>query len=982
MKANRIIAVAMSFALISGTVPCYSGGFTQNAVTVNSADEVQDVLTGMKTVSSSNASVYSGNKISSFNMSGRTYYQGVVFSRSYSGSPEISFDVSDINTVSWTMGHVDGADRGSAKLQVYVDDSLEDSIQLTSYMSAEDYLNLDVSGATTLKLVLETSNSCSYALGDISTDKEGVNAVHAVPEYKNMASMLESGFDKSYVTTYLGNNKSESFNMSGRTFYEGVSLKGQYYTDSTITFNVENISAISWKLGHIDGADRENGELNIYIDNEKYETYPLTWTMELTDCDIKIPSGSKTIRFELSNISNMNYGLGDIKADSLEIENENLTPSYSKISTFIDSGFDTSYITNYAGSSKGLNYNVNGRTYYEGVEMSGNYYSKPTIAYNVENINKMSFTVGRVADSGVSNAKLHIYLDNVEYETLPLTPYMDIMDYELELADIKNVRFILEPEAQCSYALMNISVDELSTEIDYAYPKYEKVSNMLDKYFNYSSNYVKVLNGSTKADSFKMNGRTYYQGVELTSTSHYNNSTVSFNVEDVNTFSYTLGHIDTTDFNKATLYIYLDDVIESKTEISSNMVLTPMNIDVTDAKVIRFNLEREDGGSGFALANVKADDRIPAIDCVIPVYDSPKQFLGSAYAIGGVEIYDGSSPKVYNFNMRGTEYTQGIILKGTSRYAESYARFNTENVNSISFKLGHVDETDSNEATLYIYKDGKQADTVALTPDMDIETYTIDTADTEYIQLYLNRKNGGSSYAAADFTIESSNIVSTTTTTTAKTTTTTTTAVTTTTKAATTTSGSTKPATTTTKPVTTAPTVSKFETKLADETVTIYITADADDTNCFSYDGKKLLWDDFRDGAKISLHIESEEENVVEISVEDVVITAPKSAESTVKTGDVCKAEIKLSADKLSKILTGLGYKPSSLANLKTECEVPVIVFSKTAASTPPASTGKFGDINGDGVIDATDASALLTYYAKSSTGYEGTLEDFIAEME
>ncbi len=39
---------------------------------------------------------------------------------------------------------------------------------------------------------------------------------------------------------------------------------------------------------------------------------------------------------------------------------------------------------------------------------------------------------------------------------------------------------------------------------------------------------------------------------------------------------------------------------------------------------------------------------------------------------------------------------------------------------------------------------------------------------------------------------------------------------------------------------------------------------------------------------------------------------------------------------------------------------------------------GKFGDINSDDVVDATDASAILTYYAKSSTGYSGDLKDFM----
>lgn len=41
--------------------------------------------------------------------------------------------------------------------------------------------------------------------------------------------------------------------------------------------------------------------------------------------------------------------------------------------------------------------------------------------------------------------------------------------------------------------------------------------------------------------------------------------------------------------------------------------------------------------------------------------------------------------------------------------------------------------------------------------------------------------------------------------------------------------------------------------------------------------------------------------------------------------------------------------------------------------------TGTFGDIDGNDIIDGRDATVLLTYYAKTSTGYKGTLEEFIA---
>ena len=38
-----------------------------------------------------------------------------------------------------------------------------------------------------------------------------------------------------------------------------------------------------------------------------------------------------------------------------------------------------------------------------------------------------------------------------------------------------------------------------------------------------------------------------------------------------------------------------------------------------------------------------------------------------------------------------------------------------------------------------------------------------------------------------------------------------------------------------------------------------------------------------------------------------------------------------------------------------------------------------YGDINNDGIIDGRDATVLLTYYAKTSTGYTGSLEEFVA---
>ena len=60
---------------------------------------------------------------------------------------------------------------------------------------------------------------------------------------------------------------------------------------------------------------------------------------------------------------------------------------------------------------------------------------------------------------------------------------------------------------------------------------------------------------------------------------------------------------------------------------------------------------------------------------------------------------------------------------------------------------------------------------------------------------------------------------------------------------------------------------------------------------------------------------------------------------------------------------------------------LPASSTASESSVTQPVVTNIFGDINGDNIIDGRDATALLTYYAKTSTGYKGTLIDFINEQ-
>ena len=68
----------------------------------------------------------------SFNMNGRTFKQGVILNENtYNEAAHVIYDVTDINKITMTFGHVDGSGIESAEISVFVDDELTDKFTLT-----------------------------------------------------------------------------------------------------------------------------------------------------------------------------------------------------------------------------------------------------------------------------------------------------------------------------------------------------------------------------------------------------------------------------------------------------------------------------------------------------------------------------------------------------------------------------------------------------------------------------------------------------------------------------------------------------------------------------------------------------------------------------------------------------------------------------------------------------------------------------------
>lgn len=79
----------------------------------------------------------------------------------------------------------------------------------------------------------------------------------------------------------------------------------------------------------------------------------------------------------------------------------------------------------------------------------------------------------------------------------------------------------------------------------------------------------------------------------------------------------------------------------------------------------------------------------------------------------------------------------------------------------------------------------------------------------------------------------------------------------------------------------------------------------------------------------------------------------------------------------------GVTFKLIDDSESTNDVDISQLIAENTALKNTLASYGNraYGDINNDGFVDGRDATLLLTYYAKTSVGYVGSLDDFIKEQ-
>ncbi len=547
----------------------------------------------------SRTTVYDGSNEDNFMLlNGRRYYQGLKMETSYSDyDASVTFNVSDISTISFTAGRIDGTNANDATLEVNKNGVWYQDITIGNSELWKP-VTINVADCETVTLTIST-NYCTYGLCEVTVDGNAPGMTYTVPEYQNAAAFMNSKYNTDRCTVYDGTNENSFMQINGRKYYQGIKMETSYSDyDAYAKFNTENISKISFSVGRIDNTDANDAVLRIYRDGN--------WWQDIT---VGASELWKKINLDVEDISTIliriesnycTYGLADFTIDDIAPVMDYTVPGYTDSLEFMNARYNTERCTFYDGSNENSFMQINGRRYYQGVKMETSYSDYDAyIKFNTENVSKISFSVGRIDNTDANDAVLRIYRDGNWWQDIEIGANELWKKINLDVEDISTISLSIQSN-YCTYGLADLVINSEAPLMEYDVLAYDDAVDFLNE--RYNSDRCSVLDGSNEYSYYMMNGKQYYQGIKLeTSYSDYD-ADVNFNVENVDSITFTFGRIDDTDQNDANLMIYKDGTLWYTINQPQASLARAFTIDTTEFSTLSFRIESN--YCTYAIANI------------------------------------------------------------------------------------------------------------------------------------------------------------------------------------------------------------------------------------------------------------------------------------------------------------------------------------------------------------------------------------------
>lgn len=607
-----------------------------------------------------------------------------------------------------------------------------------------------------LKKIAVCALACSVMVGALPAFSVSVPEAIITADAAESSSdeFVASGINASNAKKYAHSSEDGTFSMNGRTYMQGIVFTGQYsYSKSTaeIGFNVENIKEISCTWGHVDNSSTNGAVVSVYLDDVLTEKIPLNATMEVLEHKFDVSSAS-IIKISLEMEGNGKYAMAEVKVDGAELAEPHLTPKYTSVDEFCDSGYNAVNASPFVSVNQLDAKRANGRYYYQGVVFSGAFsYSKSTaeVSYNTENVDSISCVWGHIDNTQMTGATVSVYYDDVLMDKFALSATMPLTEHTFDVSKVSNMRLVVDFEGNAKFAMLDISVDSLTPKKTGTSPEYATPELFISDNFNAVN--VKAHDVISPVETCKVIGRDYYQGIIFSGAFSYSKSTaeVTYNTENIDSISCTWGHIDNTGMEGATVSVYIDNVLSDKFSLSPYMLPTDYTVDVSKSSMISFSVEIN-AGDKYIMGDLKIDSTPAKRTAEVPEYADSKKFANAGFNMQNVSVLDTVSD-LEAVTINGNIYRQGLIFKGTTSYSTSTSdiTFNVENTNTVKFKWGHIDETAMTEGNVSVYLDDKLIDTTALKADMLLKEQAYNVSEASTLRI-VNNISKNAQYAIVD----------------------------------------------------------------------------------------------------------------------------------------------------------------------------------------------------------------------------------------
>ncbi|MDD6614490.1 MAG: NPCBM/NEW2 domain-containing protein [Lachnospiraceae bacterium] len=317
--------------------------------------------------------IYNGDVTRSFTMMGTSYRYGVA-PNNYTSHKQVLYNLDgQFSGVSMLVGCIDKKQNDNAMMYVYFDEKLVEERRLTTEMITTP-VQWNTTGVKQLRIDMvadKSYNDLWYGFANVT----GVGGhfyqtemtVKPSPKQKGMythtcticgdsytETIPEQKTCKPYLSPYSADGQTvykqvegpdKYFTVMGKKYYQGV-FASNYTSEKTLLYNLgQKYTSVTFKIGHMDGGNVDNGTLYVYADGSTSPMKTLRLTGDMLSKEVTLPvSGVTQLKLFIQADKSYNdvfYAIYDMKYTARSSKSHSYTSEVTLAADYGQSGIRT-----------------------------------------------------------------------------------------------------------------------------------------------------------------------------------------------------------------------------------------------------------------------------------------------------------------------------------------------------------------------------------------------------------------------------------------------------------------------------------------------------------------------------------------------------------------------------------------------------------------------------------------------------------------